>query len=101
MSTRYRDSAGQARFPTPRDAPELLIAPLTKPVDFVDLSALTEALTRSAAGAPDTELHVGSLEVDLIERTAKRGDRSIELSPREFLLLKYMRHKDRVAASEN
>ena len=37
-----------------------------------------------------TTLRVGSLELDLIERTAKRGNRPIDLLPREFLLLKYM-----------
>ena len=35
-------------------------------------------------------LRVGPLELDLIERTAKRGDRRIDLLPREFRLLKYM-----------
>jgi two-component system OmpR family response regulator len=30
------------------------------------------------------------LELDLIERTAKRGDRQIDLLPREFRLLEYM-----------
>src|ERR1700682_340244 len=38
----------------------------------------------------DTVLRVGPLELDLIERTAKRGDRTIDLLPREFRLLKYM-----------
>jgi two-component system, OmpR family, response regulator len=38
----------------------------------------------------DTVLRVGPLELDLIERTAKRGDRKIDLLPREFRLLKYM-----------
>jgi two-component system OmpR family response regulator len=35
-------------------------------------------------------LRVGSLELDLIDRTAKRGTRPIDLVPREFQLLKYM-----------
>ena len=35
-------------------------------------------------------LRVGPLELDLIDRTAKRGDRPIDLRPREFQLLKYM-----------
>jgi DNA-binding response OmpR family regulator len=35
-------------------------------------------------------LRVGSLQLDLIDRTAKRGDRPIDLLPREFRLLKYM-----------
>src|SRR5712664_1142820 len=38
----------------------------------------------------ETILRVGPLELDLIDRTAKRGDRPIDLRPREFHLLKYM-----------
>jgi len=38
----------------------------------------------------ETVLRVGPLELDLIDRTAKRGDRPIDLRPREFHLLKYM-----------
>jgi DNA-binding response OmpR family regulator len=38
-------------------------------------------------------LRVGPLELDLIDRTAKRGDRQIDLRPREFQLLKYMMHR--------
>ena len=38
----------------------------------------------------ETTLRVGSLELDLLDRIAKRGDRHIDLRPREFRLLKYM-----------
>ena len=38
----------------------------------------------------ETVLRVGPLELDLIDRAAKRGDRHIDLLPREFSLLKYM-----------
>jgi AhpD family alkylhydroperoxidase len=38
----------------------------------------------------ETILRVGSLELDLIDRTANRGDRPIALRPREFQLLRYM-----------
>jgi DNA-binding winged helix-turn-helix (wHTH) protein len=38
----------------------------------------------------ETILRVGPLELDLLDRTAKRGDRHIDLRPREFRLLKYM-----------
>jgi two-component sensor histidine kinase len=45
----------------------------------------------------DTVLRVGPLELDLIERTATRGDRKLDLLPCEFRLLKYMmRHKEHV-----
>ena len=66
-----------------------------------DLSALIEALVQRAVDTPETKLHVGPLELDLIERTAKRGDRSVDLLPREFRLLEYMmRHKGRVLTRE-
>jgi DNA-binding response OmpR family regulator len=35
-------------------------------------------------------LRAGSLVLDLIDRTAKRGNRHIDLRPREFQLLRYM-----------
>ena len=38
----------------------------------------------------ETTLQVGPLALDLIERTARRGDRVIDLLPREFRLLEYM-----------
>src|ERR1700732_827086 len=60
----------------------------------VELSELIEALARRAVDTPETKLHVGPLELDLIERTAKRGDRSIELLPREFRLLEYMMRRE-------
>jgi two-component sensor histidine kinase len=45
----------------------------------------------------DTVLRVGPLELDLIERTARRGDRAIDPLPREFRLLEYMmRRKEQV-----
>ena len=50
-----------------------------QPLAFVDLAPLA-----------DTVLRVGPLELDLIDQTVKRGDRGIDLRPREFRLLKYM-----------
>jgi DNA-binding response OmpR family regulator len=49
-----------------------------------------ESPVRPPAEPPEAMLRVGSLELDLINRTAKRGDRPIDLLPREFCLLKYM-----------
>jgi DNA-binding response OmpR family regulator len=67
----------------------------------VELSALIEALARRAADTPETKLHVGLLELDLIERAAKRGNRPLDLLPREFRLLEYMmRRKGRVLTRE-
>jgi two-component system OmpR family response regulator len=63
---------------------------LTKPFAIVELVARVEALLRRPLESRETTLRVGSLELDLIERTAKRGDRVIDLLPREFRLLEYM-----------
>ena len=70
---------------------------LTKPFELVELIARIEALLRRPANTRDTKLRVGPLELDLIERIARRGDRAIELLPREFRLLEYMmQRKDQV-----
>jgi DNA-binding winged helix-turn-helix (wHTH) protein len=42
----------------------------------------------------ETVLRVGPLQLDLLDRTAKRGDRKIDLRPREFRLLKYMMQRN-------
>jgi two-component system OmpR family response regulator len=62
---------------------------LIKPFAVGELAARVEALLRRAIDARVTSLRVGPLEMDLIERTAYRGDRNLELLPREFKLLEY------------
>jgi DNA-binding winged helix-turn-helix (wHTH) protein len=57
-----------------------------RPLATVELISNPEHPARSN----DTMLRVGPLELDLLDRTAKRGDRRIDLRPREFQLLKYM-----------
>jgi two-component system OmpR family response regulator len=63
---------------------------LTKPFALIELVARLDALLRRPNDARETILRVGALELDLIERSARRGDRQIELLPREFRLLEYM-----------
>jgi len=70
---------------------------LAKPFAIVELVARIEALLRRPAESQDTVLRVGPLELDLLGRTARRGERPIELLPREFRLLEYMmRRKDQL-----
>jgi DNA-binding winged helix-turn-helix (wHTH) protein len=57
---------------------------------MVELISTEDSLGRSPALTNDAMLRVGQLELDLLDRTAKRGDRKIDLRPREFQLLKYM-----------
>jgi DNA-binding response OmpR family regulator len=64
--------------------------PSKQPLAIVELMSGAEPLVPLRAVPNETVLRVGSLELDLIDRTAKRGDRQIDLRPREFQLLKYM-----------
>ena len=56
----------------------------------VELESSGEPLARLLALLNETVLRVGPLELDLINRVAKRGARHFDLRPREFQLLKYM-----------
>jgi hypothetical protein len=65
-----------------------------RPLAIAETDSSIEASVRSPAEPRETTLRVGSLELDLINRTAKRGDRPIDLLPSEFRLLKYMMQRD-------
>jgi DNA-binding response OmpR family regulator len=71
---------------------------LTKPFEFVELTARLEVLIRRhAMPQRETTLRVGDLQVDLLTREVRRAGRTIELLPREYRLLEYlMRHAGRV-----
>ena len=64
---------------------------LTKPFAMAELVARVQALVRRSTGAPSaTKLVVGDLTVDLLTREVTRGERRIDLRPREFALLEYL-----------
>ena len=63
---------------------------LTKPFAMEELLARIEALLRRPADTRATVLRAGPLVLDLIERTATRDGRVLDLLPREFRLLEYM-----------
>ena len=64
---------------------------LVKPFAFSELLARIEVLLRRGADAPSvTRLRVADLELDLLTRSVKRGDKTIDLLPREFQLLEYL-----------
>lgn len=62
---------------------------LTKPFSFSELSARIRAVLRRKNRARQTYLKVADLELDYMQRTVHRGDRNIELTPKEFGLLEY------------
>jgi len=74
------------------DREQELVAAASK---VISLIAGFDSLLRRTAEIHNLVLRVGPLELDLLERSARRGDRAINLLPREFRLLEYMmRRKD-------
>jgi two-component system OmpR family response regulator len=71
---------------------------LAKPFAFSELHARIEALLRRRdVQSVETKLTVGDLELDLLSRKVRRGDKPIDLQPRELRLLEYlMRHAGQV-----
>jgi len=64
---------------------------LAKPFAFSELRARVAALgRRPAASGEATVLRVADLEMDLLKRSVRRGDRVIELLPTEWRLLEHM-----------
>jgi two-component system OmpR family response regulator len=62
---------------------------LAKPFAMAELGARVEGLLRRLDGVRSTNLKVGDLEMDLIERTVYCAGTKIDLFPREFDLLEY------------
>ncbi len=71
---------------------------LTKPFEFLELTARLDVLMRRRASPQrETTLRVADLEIDLPTHTVTRAGQTIELLPREYRLLEYlMRHAGQV-----
>jgi DNA-binding response OmpR family regulator len=63
---------------------------LVKPFSLDELLARLRALSRRQRGEMTQVLRVGDLELDLLARTVRRSERSIELTNREFVLLEFL-----------
>lgn len=61
---------------------------LVKPFAFAELAARVRALLRRPEQQPPV-LRVGDLELDPARFTARRGDRILDLTPKEFALLEF------------
>ncbi len=63
---------------------------VTKPFFVEELAARVQAVVRRASGEQLSVLTAADLRVNLITREVQRGERTIELTPREFSLLEYL-----------
>jgi two-component system OmpR family response regulator len=74
---------------------------LTKPFDLEELLARIRALTRRADQPRASRIEAGDLKVDLHSRRVWRGDKTVDLSSREFALLEYfMSHPGQVLSRQ-
>ena len=70
---------------------------VTKPFSFAELLARIRATVRAASQPTTNELVVEDLRLDLFTKVAWRGERRIDLAPREWALLElFMRHPNHV-----
>ena len=75
---------------------------LVKPYAFAELTARVRTLLRRDAGRSGAKLLVGDLELDTARMTATRGGRDLELTAKEFALLRYfMTHAGEVLSTED
>jgi DNA-binding response OmpR family regulator len=106
---RERDQSARIILATARDAVEDRITGLdlgaddyvVKPYALGELVARVRALLRRPSSSLPTVLRTGDLELDTATRVARRGDRTIELTTKEFSVLEYlMRNAGEVVTRE-
>jgi DNA-binding response OmpR family regulator len=74
---------------------------LLKPFAFGELAARVRSLLRREAGRSTAVLRVGPLELDTARHVARRGERELDLTAKEFALLRYfMAHAGKVVSQE-
>ena len=108
-SIRHEKPALPVIMLTARDAVEDKVAGLdsgatdyvTKPFSFDELTARVRAHLRRPTQLETTVLNAAGIEMDLLSREVRYGDRQIHLSAREFDLLAYfVRHPNQVLSRE-
>ncbi len=74
---------------------------IIKPFSFVELLARIEAAIRCRSSSAATELSAADLVLDPLQRKVIRGDKTIQLSNKEFLLLEYLlRNENKVVTRD-
>lgn len=75
---------------------------LVKPFAFDELLARVRSLLRRDAGRTTSVMRVGDIALDDARRRARRGDRPLDLTAKEFALLRYfMTRPDQVLSAEH
>ena len=76
---------------------------VTKPFSFLELMARVEAVLRRTSKSPEAveQVSFGDVEMNFKTFEAKKGGRALELSPREFKMMKYfVEHRGEVVTRD-
>jgi DNA-binding response OmpR family regulator len=74
---------------------------LVKPFAYPELSARVRSLLRRDSGASTASMHVADIELDTARHVARRGARELDLTAKEFALLRFfMAHAGEVLSQE-
>lgn len=74
---------------------------LVKPFDFDEMLARVRALLRRESPSQKAAIQIGEIHLDAARRTASYGDTELDLTTKEFALLRYMMlHAGEVVSAE-
>jgi len=93
---------------TARDEKESVVALLNagaddyvaKPFDLGEFLARAKVLIRRGKGQPSPLLQTGDLVINTLDRSVRRGERSILLTPMEYRVLEYLAHRPGAVVSK-
>jgi DNA-binding response OmpR family regulator len=74
---------------------------LVKPFAFGELLARVNALVRRRYDTAGAVLRIADLTIDTRERSVRRGERALDLTGREYLLLEYLAHRQGQIVTRN
>lgn len=73
---------------------------VAKPFDLGEFLARAKALIRRGKGQPSPVLQAGDLVIRTLDRSVRRGNRSITLTPMEYRVLEYLAHRPGAVVSK-
>lgn len=72
---------------------------MAKPFSFLELRSRIHALIRRSKQQAQSSQSIADLEVDSLKHIVKRGEKSIDLTPKELSILEFlMHHKDEIVS---
>ncbi len=73
---------------------------VSKPFDLGEFLARAKALVRRGTGQHTPVISIADLHLSTVERSVRRGQREIALTPMEYRVLEYLAHRPRAVISK-